>query len=260
MEQTMKTSLTIKNGITISYENPDIDVHEVDIEVPSLSSELLDIIGGLSKPSKMPGFSYSLSAFRCNVGGAMRKVKASTCSNCYACKGNYIRFPKVQEALQRRYESLFDPRWTAAFIAILQRINKTNKTSAGTFFRWHDSGDLQSMSHLMNIVNIAKYVPGMRFWLPTREYQIVDRYLDTYREFPSNLVVRVSAHMKDRYAPARFSNSSIVVSRDQCFDDILGEWKEAGVKICPAPEQGGVCGTCRNCWYNSVPVVAYKEH
>lgn len=256
----MKTSLTIKNGITISYENPDIPVHEVDVVVPSLSSELLDIIGGLSKPSKMPGFSYSLSAFRCNVGGAMRKVKASTCSNCYACKGNYIRFPKVQEALQRRYESLFDSRWTAAFIAILQRINKTNKTSAGTFFRWHDSGDLQSMSHLMNIVNVAKYVPGMRFWLPTREYQIVDRYLDTYREFPSNLVVRVSAHMKDRYAPARFSNSSMVISRDECFDDVLTEWNEAGVKICPAPEQDGVCGSCRNCWYNSVPVVAYKEH
>jgi hypothetical protein len=252
---TMIATLTILGGQKISYENPDIPVHEIDVTLPKSNKDLLNIIGGLSDTTKMPGYSYSLSAFRCNVGSNLAPVKGSTCYNCYARKGNYIRFPKVQEALERRYQSLFDPRWTAAFIQVLKNLRKKNE-----FFRWHDSGDLQSLSHLMNIVNIAKNLPAMKFWLPTREYQIVDTYLHMYGKFPVNLIVRVSAQRKDRYAPSRYNTTSMVISRDECFDDILNEWKAAGVNICPAPEQDGECGSCRNCWDSSVSVVAYKEH
>ncbi len=52
-------------------------------------------VGGLSKPSKMPSYGYSLSAFKCKVGSKLREVLNSTCANCYALKGRYI-FPNVQ--------------------------------------------------------------------------------------------------------------------------------------------------------------------
>ena len=251
----MNASLTINRQQTIQYENPNIPVHDVNEPVFGNRNELLNIIGGLSEPSKMPGYSYSISAFRCNVGSALRNVEDSTCFNCYACKGNYIRFPAVQNAMERRYRSLFDSRWTAAFIAVLENLPRNNE-----FFRWHDSGDLQSMGHLRNIVNIASSLPQMKFWLPTREYNLVDEFIDTFGKFPDNLTVRVSAQRMNRFAPSRYSVTSMVISRDECFNDILSEYKSSGVNICPAPEQGGVCGTCRNCWDSSVSIVAYKEH
>ena len=40
------------------------------------------IVGGLSNPSKMPGYGYGLSAFDCSVGSKLRLIKNSTCSMC----------------------------------------------------------------------------------------------------------------------------------------------------------------------------------
>ena len=43
-----------------------------------------EIIGGLSSPSKMPWYGWSISAYRCKTGGKLREVENSTCSHCYA--------------------------------------------------------------------------------------------------------------------------------------------------------------------------------
>ena len=57
-----------------------------------LIKEAREITGGLSKPSKMPGPAYNLPASQCITGAKLVNVKGSTCSGCYALKGNYIRF------------------------------------------------------------------------------------------------------------------------------------------------------------------------
>ena len=226
-----------------SYDSAySIPLQSVDTPVPSSVSALLEIVGGLTATTKMPGPSYSISAFRCNVGGRLRSVEGSTCSRCYACKGNYTRFPSVQAALERRYRSLSDPRWTAAMAAIIQR-------RGYRWFRWHDSGDLQSANHLANIVSVARACPETSFWLPTREYGLID----AAGEFPANLRVRVSAHLQDRAAPARFSHTSRVASHS-------GSAALDGAWACPAPSQGGRCGECRACWSSAVPAVVYHVH
>ena len=60
---------------------------------------------GLGKPSKMPGFSTSLSAFDCKVGSKLAKVEGSVCSKCYAFNGNY-QYPGVKQAHQNRLKAL----------------------------------------------------------------------------------------------------------------------------------------------------------
>jgi hypothetical protein len=70
-------------------------------------------------------------------------------------------------------------------------------------FRWHDSGDLQSLEHLRKIVAVARRLPGVKFWLPTREYQTVEAYRRGYGVMPANLVVRYSAIRIDGPAPLR---------------------------------------------------------
>ena len=96
--------------------------------------ELLEIVGGLSKPSKMPGYAYGIPAKDCISGSKMRKVRGSVCFSCYALKGRYV-FPTVQRSLQRRKEALGDARWVQAMALLIQK-KKID------YFRWHDSGDV----------------------------------------------------------------------------------------------------------------------
>ena len=58
-------------------------------------------VGGLSAPSKMPSYAWSISAKRCNIGSKLAKVEGSVCHKCYALKGRYM-FPMVQNAHLRR--------------------------------------------------------------------------------------------------------------------------------------------------------------
>ena len=70
-----------------------------------LKKELEKIVGGLSKPSKMPGPAYNLPASKCITGAKLVKIPGSVCAGCYALKGRY-RFSNVRMALARRLESL----------------------------------------------------------------------------------------------------------------------------------------------------------
>ena len=60
-------------------------------------------IGGLSEPSKMPGYSFSLPAIvTCPIGAKLAAIPGTPCSGCYALKGAYAWKP-VREAQARRY-------------------------------------------------------------------------------------------------------------------------------------------------------------
>ena len=202
-------------------------------------------VGGLSKPSKMPSYGYSLSAFKCKVGSKLREVLNSTCANCYALKGRYI-FPNVQEALDRRMDKLQNnPKWVDAMIYLI--LHYCTKTKV---FRWHDSGDLQSVQHLINIVNIAECTPNVKHWLPTREVGIVQEYKKLFGDFPSNLVVRISATMVNG-VPHKFHEHSSTVATSN--DLAIGH-------LCPAPKQDNKCGDCRACWDTNIKNVTYLEH
>lgn len=199
--------------------------------------EAWDLVGGLSKPSKMPGYAYGLPAKECKVGSRLVRIPGSVCHGCYALKGNY-RFSNVQRAQYRRLESLRHPMWTEAMVSLLAHLDTR-------WFRWHDSGDIQSPSHLKNIADIAEAHPDIKFWIPTREKVFVHSHLRKHGPFPENLVVRVSATMIDGPPPLGFPQTSTVVTSDA---------------TCPAPQQGGECGTCRACWDPEVANVSYKKH
>ena len=194
-------------------------------------------VGGLSKPSKMPGYAYGLPVSKCQVGEKLMKLKNSTCSACYANKGRY-RFNNVQIALHRRYFALLmEPRWVDAMVFLMHR-KKID------YFRWHDSGDLQSTKHLEKIAEIARRCPDTKFWLPTREYGYVKAYTALHGAPPPNLTIRVSAAMIDA-PPPNYPNTSTVTT---------------GTPTCPAYTQGGACGPCRMCWDPTVPNVSYPKH
>jgi len=196
-----------------------------------------EIVGTLSRPSKMPCHSYSLPASRCKMGAALSTNSDSVCAGCYAKKGRYA-FSNVQTALEKRFSSLNHPRWVEAMVSLIGR-------TRSPYFRWHDSGDLQSLQHLLNIVAVAEQLPEKEFWCPTREVGLVRSYLTTFGSFPSNLIVRVSAALVDGVPLQGFRNTSTVVTSGE---------------TCPAPTQNNQCGTCRMCWDPDVANVAYRKH
>ena len=195
------------------------------------------IVGKFGRPSKMPGYAYGLPAQYCKLGSKLAKIPGSVCSNCYALKGRYV-FGRVRRAQEYRFNSLKDPRWVDAIVFMI-------KKRKCDYFRWHDSGDLQGMWHLENIVEVARRCPETRFWLPTCEVGLIRKYLAKHSEFPSNLVVRISGVMIDGKAP-NFTNTSTVVT--------------TGTATCPAYRQGGICGNCRACWDPTVRNVSYPKH
>jgi hypothetical protein len=135
--------------------------------------EALKIVGGLSKPSKMPGWAYGIPAAECKTGGILKNVKGSTCEGCYADKGCYV-FPVVQAAQYRRLESIKHKDWVRAMVALIN----------------------------------SKKSKWFRHWLPTREAWTKDHLQNK----PDNLVLRFSMPMIDQEAAASWPNTSTVVS------------------------------------------------
>ena len=84
-----------------------------------LKKDLVKIVGGLSKPSMMPGPAYKLPAYKCITGQKLAKVPGSVCFGCYALKGRY-RFRPVKAAMERRLEALQHPGWVDAMIQLIK--------------------------------------------------------------------------------------------------------------------------------------------
>ena len=198
--------------------------------------EAIKITGGLSKPSKMPGFAYNLPATRCKVGSKLAKIPGSVCHGCYALKGRY-RFPNVKDALERRYKQAMNNKdWVFGMVYLIN-------TSKRKEFRWHDAGDIQSLEHLQRIFQVCELTPSVKHWLPTRESVILSNI--NADDVPDNLIIRLSASKVDGPAPKSWPWTSTVVTKG---------------KTCPAAEQNNECRDCRACWDKSVKNVAYGKH
>ena len=201
-----------------------------------LKKEAIEITGGLSKPNKMPGPSINLPAVACITGAKLVKVKGSTCSGCYALKGRY-RFQNVKDAMQRRLDRLHDPRWVEAMVTLIDQ---------QPWFRWHDSGDLQSVQHLKNIFEVCNRTPKTRHRLPTRAARFL-KLMDP-AVVPENLKIVLSDHMNDqRVAPTWWPYTSGVSTSHEAV-------------TCPASKQGNKCVLCRKCWERDTKRVIYGKH
>ena len=214
-----------------------------------LKKEAKEITGGLSKPSKMPGPAYNLPAPMCITGSTLVDVINSVCNGCYALKGRY-NFPNVKAALARRLQSLQHPQWVFAMTVLIK---------GEEVFRWHDSGDLQSVQHLKNIFEVCNKTPETSHWLPTREAKFL-KLMDP-DVIPKNLIIRMSSHMIDQEPVKFWPWTSTVVSHK--FFWKLELWFNKLFRIkgkCFAPIQGNTCRSCRQCWDRTVINVSYYKH
>lgn len=248
-------------------------------DLPPLIQEAWDEIGGLSRTSKMPCYSYSIPAAHCVTGAKLAQLPNTVCSKCYALKGMYM-MPSVQRAMDTRYskvqQALSDPgyrlRFGTSFATVLNYLAKqTYRTIERKgaepppvldkrYFRWHDSGDIQSVEHLELIAWIADLtMPLVRHWLPTREAVVVHRYLED-NEVPPNLTIRLSVHKVDQPIPDQWLNLLHDREPKVKFSGVH-KGSEPGEQFvaCRAPNQDHKCLDCRQCWHDPSPI-SYSLH
>jgi hypothetical protein len=205
--------------------------------------EAIQIIHSLGYASKMPCWTYSVSAKKCKRGRKLRKIKGSVCNKCYAARGNFIR-PTIQAGLDKRMESMLHPQWSEAMGVVL-----TMKEHSG-FFRWYSSGDLQSISDLHKICDVCIRTPHITHWLPTHEVGILGEFKRLGFKYPNNLVVRLSADMIEANP-----NTQVMTKLG-----VLGSAVSKANFTCPSYKTDNMCGTCRFCWDKTIPIVTYKYH
>ena len=198
-----------------------------------LKKEANIIVGGLSAPGKMPCPSINLPAAACITGQILAKVPGTTCHGCYALKGRY-NFKYTKIAMARRLEALKDSRWVRAMVTLMQ---------GRPYFRWHDSGDIQSAWHLARILEVCKLTPDTKHWLPTREAKLLALMDPDIK--PKNLIIRLSATKVNGAASKSWPWTSTVSTT---------------TKTCPASDQGGKCKDCRSCWNRSIKNIQYAKH
>ena len=197
------------------------------------TKEAWQLVGGLSKPSKMPGWSIGIPAKECKTGSKLRLIPNSVCSECYALKNCYM-FKVVQAAQYKRLEAIQHPDWVQAMATLIN-------SKKPDVFRWHDSGDVQDLQHLEKIFEVCRATPSKRHWMPTREAWIKDHM----EAAPANLVIRFSSPMVDQGPVKSWPNTSTVSTKS---------------RTCPAPDNNNECGSCRACWDPLVKNIEYGKH
>ena len=222
----------------------------------------MEVVGGLTQTTKMPCYSLSLPTTACKTGGKLRGMDSSVCSRCYAhMRGNYSwptvcraqdrRLNKIQHVLACGVGSTQWHSWVDAMSKLLSR---------EAYFRWHDSGDLQSVDHLRLIVDTCLQTPHVIHRLPTKEYGMVSCFLDEVGFLPNNLVIQLSSPMIDHrrefnslMSRARFQVATVYSSAAKAYDD-------GKQFICPATTKRRTCDDCRACWDSSITNVSYMLH
>ena len=213
--------------------------------------QALQNVGGLSDPSKMPCFGYSIPAKYCNVGSRLVKVIGSVCEKCYALN-NFYNMPVVKNALELRYQIVMlalanliaRKTWIDSMSYLLN--NRKHK-----LFRWHDAGDIQSVDHFRMIVEVVELTPQIKHWLPTKESKMVKDYFDKYGSIPNNLCVRLSGNMVDKGSPTKLANKLGIQTSSVTTK---------GNHSCVAYKQNGECRDCSLCWNTSNADTSYPLH
>ena len=106
-------------------------------------------------------FNFSIPAYKTKSGRVTCPFAAACVKYCYAQKGNYTRFPIVQEVQEKKYEISKQNNFNSL-------MNAEIKKKKATHIRIHDSGDFYSVKYLQKWVQIAEFNPSIIFYAYTK--------------------------------------------------------------------------------------------
>ena len=173
---------------------------------------------------------------------------APCASKCYAAKMCRI-YPTVKQAYQNNLDILnnnWDEYW--------QQVRAAVKVSK--YFRFHVSGDIPNAAYFKEMVITARQNPETHILAFTKQYDIVNHYIDTFGELPTNLHLIFSRWDVNW-------NVSIKNPHDLPMSAVIFKHSLTNIehdKIC-----GGNCSDCAcqgvGCWkLKKGETIAFYEH
>lgn len=171
--------------------------------------------------------------------------KGAPCaSKCYAAKLCRI-YPNVRNSYQNNLDILND-NWGEYWRQV------RNAVAMSKYFRFHVSGDIPNACYFKEIVITARQHPDTQILAFTKQYSVVNHYIDTFGELPENLKIIFSEWGEQKPEnPYNLPTSAVIFKGTEPRDD----WK-----IC-----GGNCTVCAcrgvGCWeLKKGETIAFYEH
>jgi DNA repair photolyase len=142
----------------------------------------------LKKTSKLNNakiFNFSIPAYKTRSGKITCPFADTCIKYCYAQKGNYTRFPKIQQLMEQKYKITKQDN----FILLM---NEEIKKKKATHIRIHDSGDFYSIKYLIKWIDIATQNKNVIFYAYTKSIKFFKGSL----QIPKNLKIIFSEGSK----------------------------------------------------------------
>ncbi len=238
----------------------------------------------LTKPGKMPGYSWSLPAGNKKNGQANGTCPGavfgplSQCGSCYANadsiklskhgvpmrRGGSYGYPVTVNAQAARVEwtqrCLMTKEgmdeWVETMVAaitwaagpVVTGRKLSSRTRRIPYFRVHDSGDIFNPKYGQMWDAVIARLPHIKFWIPTRSYHNLPRVLPVLQQINArpNASVRPSALWIAADPPVIPGLAAGTGSAKDGY-------------TCPSSHQDGKCMDCRACWGKDRAVV-YRLH
>lgn len=201
-----------------------------------MSNKKVSISKGNSKMGFIPSVSLP-PIITCAAGCKCAK-------KCYAAKLCKLR-PNVRKAYQGNLDALLEDEENYWY-----QVNHAVRMSK--YFRFHVSGDIVDYHYLESMVLTAEQNPGTTILAFTKQYEIVNQYLNIFGYLPENLKIIFSAWPgMPMENPHNMPVANVIFRGTEPADD----WK-----IC-----GGNCSECAcrgvGCWeLKKGEHIAFYEH
>jgi|TARA_B100000073_G_C23643799_1_gene537714 DNA repair photolyase len=139
-----------------------------------------------SKENKTKIFNFSIPAYKTKQGKITCPFAKECVKYCYAQKGNYTRFPIIQQLMEKKYNLTKQDNF-------IELITNEIKKKKANYIRIHDSGDFYSVAYLKKWVQIAKQNKDVIFYAYTKSIKF---FIDYQINLPKNMKIIFSEGSK----------------------------------------------------------------
>ena len=170
-------------------------------------------------------------------------------ATCYAGKGCQ-QMATVQAAYYRNLRLYHDDPDN-----FFEQIYYKVKFSGLPKVRLFDSGDFPDMAFLVRLVELCNKTPNTKYMAFTKQYELVNDYIDKNGKLPDNLNIMFSAWDKLWEVPNPHGMGMAYVDFD---DKRLNPDIPRNAFVCPGRES--TCSACGACWSKRLKAVVFHQH
>ena len=237
------------NNAIVSVEGLTERTHEIETLYNTYADKEVEYHGKATNGNKKLGSAI----FNINLPPIVTCNPNAPCfKQCYATHGHFL-YPNVKN---RQFENLF------AFIQNpSQFFNEiAEQTQLCLYVRWFGSGDMPNMRFFEGMIEVAKKNKGVKYLAFTKQFPIVNAYLNFGRKIPSNLKIVFSNWME-----WKAENPLNLPTTWVKFDPNKKQEKDFARFNVHIPEKShacpGDCAKCLKCWnLKKGESVYFKKH